>query len=241
MNTIQLNINNLTSLWEIACEPFKSFYKIDEICYCSIANSEWPNRIWTAKTDIASCLIEVRTIIEDNDETLTFSYFDTKRTENKTIVNEGFSIKSVQYGMSLLVAQTFTISKKLEFRVVKNERDAALWSTAFQQAFGYTISTDILLKTIDKIPYTLIFYQTELVGTIIFYKSQHTAGVHSLGIIPSMRKQGFATEIMYHILNKAYDLEMTIVTLQASEMAKNMYKKIGFSTDFIMQNYQLNK
>lgn len=61
--------------------------------------------------------------------------------------------------------------------------------------------------------------------------------MHSLGIIPQKRKQGFATEIMRHTLNKAIDQNLSLATLQASEMAKEMYLKLGFSLDFLMKNY----
>ena len=39
--------------------------------------------------------------------------------------------------------------------------------------------------------------------------TNQAAGINSLGIIPQKRKQGFATEIMYHILNKSIDQNLS--------------------------------
>ena len=71
------------------------------------------------------------------------------------------------------------------------------------------------------------------------YTTGKTLGVHALGIDPDQRKQGYATEIMHHVLNKGIDQGASTATLQASEMAKNMYLKMGFTHDFLMENYQL--
>ncbi|WP_073177710.1 GNAT family N-acetyltransferase [Flagellimonas flava] len=108
-----------------------------------------------------------------------------------------------------------------------------------KKAFGYGINPETLAKTWKHIPYYLIFDDREPVGTIILYQTGQVAGVHSLGILPQRRKQGYATEIMKHILNMALDKGATLATLQASEMAKNLYTKMGFSLDFIMTNHCL--
>ena len=61
------------------------------------------------------------------------------------------------------------------------------------------------------------------------------------GIIPSQRKKGYGKEVMYNVLNLLIDNNYDLATLQASEMAKNMYSKMGFSLDFIMENYKLKQ
>lgn len=145
----------------------------------------------------------------------------------------------MQYGMSLELKNNFKPSKDLRLKKAETTNEIGLWCKAFKQAFNYSISEPTLEKTKNTIPYFLVYDNKDLVGTIILYITGNTAGVHSLGIIPEMRKKGYATEIMYQILNQAIKENAKTATLQASEMAKNMYSGMGFSTDFLMHNYQL--
>ena len=87
--------------------------------------------------------------------------------------------------------------------------------------------------------YYLIMNEETLVGTIVLLGTNATIGIHSLGIIPSQRKKGYGKEIMHTVLNRAIDETYDMATLQASEMARNMYANMGFSLDFIMENYTL--
>lgn len=54
-----------------------------------------------------------------------------------------------------------------------------------------------------------------------------------------MRGNGYATQIMHHLLNKGLEQGCNLATLQASKMAKSMYEKMGFTTEFKMRNYKL--
>jgi predicted acetyltransferase len=85
----------------------------------------------------------------------------------------------------------------------------------------------------------LIYDYEDIVGTVICHQTQNTIGIHSLGILPNMRGKGYATEIMYNVLNKGLEQGCNLATLQASKMAKSMYEKMGFTTEFIMRNYKL--
>ena len=124
---------------------------------------------------------------------------------------------------------------------VENPEQARQWATTFGQAFGYDFGANTVLETMLGVPYYLVYHGESLVGTVILYVTGQVAGIHALGIPPEKRKQGYATEIMYFTLNMALESGSDIATLQASEMAKNMYLKIGFTTDFLMQNYKLKQ
>lgn len=141
--------------------------------------------------------------------------------------------------MSLQLNNKFIIGMKLDFKRVENESDAKTWSNSFRKAFGYEISLQIITKTKEEIPFYLVYLEEELIGTVILHITKNIAGIHSLGILPEKRKQGFATQIMHHTLNKSIDQNLSLATLQASEMAKDMYLKLGFSVDFLMENYQI--
>ncbi|WP_348747712.1 GNAT family N-acetyltransferase [Tenacibaculum sp. 190524A02b] len=129
----------------------------------------------------------------------------------------------------------------LNFIQVHNKEEAILWSDTFYQAFNYIISVETLLKTLKDIQYFLVFNEEEIIGTVVLFNTYKIAGIHSLGIIPSQRNKGFASKIMKEIINLAIDKNMDTAILQASEMAKNMYLNLGFTFDFLMENYLLNE
>ncbi|WP_375563276.1 GNAT family N-acetyltransferase [Bernardetia sp. OM2101] len=244
MNTIQENIANLTSLWITASSFFKGHYVQDEINSCYVLDSQWPNKIWLNNEDEIKIedLSKITELINLNSSKLTFSYFDKKPSnDNDLIINNGFTKKGRQYGMSLELNHLFDVSIPLTLKKVVNSVDAKIWCTTFEKCFGYLISEETLNKTYHKINYFIIYSQDEVVGTILLHFTRKTVGIHSLGILPVMRGKGFANQIMYQVLNESISLGMSLATLQASEMAKKMYQQIGFSIEFLIQHYQLEK
>ncbi|WP_431125912.1 GNAT family N-acetyltransferase [Flagellimonas flava] len=240
MKKITTNIQNLTRLWKVAGEQFHGYKQEGQISSSFIPESEWPNKIWTEVHLSEDIMAELKDTMEQNPQ-LTFSCFNPNAADNPVLAKHNFELQFNQTGMSMPLNSKFTTQKKLDFKRVETAVQAALWSTAFMSAFGYDFGTRTLEKTLDKIPYYLVYHNKELVGTVILYKTGKIAGVHALGIIPEKRKQGYATEIMYNILNKAIEDGSEWATLQASDMAKNMYLKMGFNVDFLMQNYKLKQ
>ncbi len=238
MNKTELNIDNLTRLWKVAGKAFQGFDENLAYSLSKIKNSEWPNRVWANKP-VSQGLIPKIKLEMERISGLTFSNFNENNVKNSLIADDDFVLKSTQYGMSLPLGKKFKTRKNMDFKQVKTKSDADLWGRAFYQAFNYNIGAETVLKTKRDILYFLVFYKEELVGTIVLFSTGQVAGIHSLGIIPSQRKNGFATEIMYSILNLAIDKNLTLATLQASEMAKEMYLKMGFTSDFLMENYVL--
>ena len=240
MNHIKQNIDNLTHLWKIAGQTFQGYSKNSEYSLSIIDNAEWPNRIWIESPPSVTSLEEVSLKMKNHPE-LTFSYFKQgQENDNFTTLNH-FKPKSLQYGMSLPLNKKIETKRKIEFIQVNNEVKASLWSNAFFDSFGYKITANTVVKTCNEIQYFLVYDNKNIVGTVILLVTNNTAGIHSLGVIQSQRKKGYALSIMQHILNKAIDLNCNLATLQASEMAKNMYLKMGFTTNFLMENYTLKQ
>ncbi|WP_452219046.1 GNAT family N-acetyltransferase [Lacinutrix undariae] len=239
MKKNNININNLTTLWKTAASyaPNNLSDKNFECAY--IPNTQWPNRIWAKQPLSLEELEKTKQKLGPHYKNITFSHFYTPNINESLQKNQNLKAKSIQYGMSVSLHNKFKTQKNIVFKTVSNEDEAQLWSEAFYSAFGYEISTKTILNTKEHIPFYLIYLKQELIGTIILFITNKTAGIHSLGVIPQKRKQGFATEIMHHILNTAINKNLSFATLQASQMAKDMYLKMGFSIDFLMENYQL--
>ena len=237
---IQANLHNLGSLWQTASQPFGTYFEQEAIRFGYIAGAQWPNRIWTHQPLTPILLKSIKQVAYTNQAPLIFSHFrESLSNAEVPITNQGFELKSTQYGMSMPLQQPFSYKTPLTFTKVSNIAEAQQWSNAFKACFGYTISIETLQKSWKQIPYALIWYQKEVVGTVILYLTGQVAGIHSLGILPTKRGKGFATQAMYQVLNQAHDLGATLVTLQASTMAKKMYKEIGFTQQFTMENYLL--
>lgn len=240
MKNRELNINNLIELWKVVAIPFQGYFSNDYFGCSYIKDTQWPNRIWINKQPFSEQkLRNIKEKLGHNYSNCTLSLFTAKDKEISSKKVPSLKLKSLQYGMSLKLTHKFKTQRNIQFEKVKNKDEAKLWSNTFFSAFGYEISPKIVASAKDKIPFYLVYFEEELVGTIILFTTHNIAGIHSLGIIPKKRKQGFATEIMYHILNQSIDSKLSLATLQASEMAKGIYLKIGFSIDFIMENYHL--
>ena len=235
MNNTKINIDNLTTLWKTASAPFQSYFENDFFCYARIQDMQWPNRVWAKNTILPENFKNVSRFTTP----ITFSHFISMDQEPFQNENPNIRFKSKQYGMSLPLSNEFDIEKELIFKKVDTNIDANLWSSSFYKAFGYEINPEVILKTRHHIPFYLVFWEKELVGTVIIFKTHEIVGIHALGIIPTMRKKGFATEIMKQIINISIDQHLSFATLQASEMAKNMYQRMGFSVDFLMYNYEV--
>ncbi len=238
MKKTTLNIHNLVLLWELAGKSSGGFKNGTAYSVSTVENSDWPNRIWVNNTISQATIQDIKSEMNNNNQ-ITFSHFNEENKETIVMHDYGFKIKSLQYGMSLSLNSKFNIENNLILDRVHDTMNAKFWSTAFYEAFRYKIAAETIIKTSDTIEYYLVKNEQILVGTIILFVTNNTVGIHSLGIIPSQRKKGYAREIMNTVLNMAIDRNYHLATLQASEMAKNMYAKMGFSLGFMMENYTL--
>ena len=236
MNNTALNIHNLSQLWTLAGQAFQGFKEHPGYAISTIDHSEWPNRIWVNNT-LSQAIGQAIKSEMAKDDRLTFSHFSEGGNETVRLSELGFALKFSQYGMSLPLNTEFRTERNLDFERVNHEAAAGEWSTAFYEAFRYRISTETIVKTSEGIHYFLVYDQQQLVGTIVLFATGRVMGIHSLGIVPAQRKKGYGKEIMHHVLNLSTEQNFELATLQASEMAKSMYLKMGFSLDFMMENY----
>lgn len=232
----QKNIANLISVWKTAGNAFNQYFKIKELEYCKIQGSEWPNRIWFNEVPSEKILTTLTEIIDNSSVPLSVTHLDNFKS-SLLFERFGFAVKSQQTGMSLQLRTAFNNSEDIQLKRVIDDQQATLWTELYPQSFGYNISADILIKTKEQISFYLIYKNQEPVGTIITHITDKVLGVHGLGILPQFRKQGLAEEVMAVVINQAISENIQLVTLQSSAMGKGIYKKMGFSEDFLMTSY----
>jgi hypothetical protein len=239
---IQENINNLISLWQVAGHSVNSYFENENFNYAVVKNSEWPNRLWFDHDIDQSSLNAAKKFLSKQSKNLTVPYWDIYNSNSDELFEStGFKIKFKQIGMSMKLKNKFNFKKRLTIKLVSNKNEAQAWEDIYPGAFGYKISIDILLNTQDKIEYYLASLNNEPVGTAIVYNTGNVSGIHGVGVIPTARRKGYAEEIMKHVLNDSIDSGMKFSTLQASDMGKGIYLRLGYNEDFVIKNFILGE
>lgn len=237
MDFIQANINNLTALWTIGGKLAGQY--IQESSYrLSLAQSgEWPNKLWCTEPMDVQTLLDIR--LKWNQHKLSFPVWgDDAETLGAMLKERGFEEKLTQVAMSINLENTPDHVGQIIVQKVTSKPMAEIWSQLFQQAFGYEISADAVSKTMKPIEYFIATYKGVPVGVaVLFIDQQGVAGIHSMGIIPSQRRRGYAEELLIHVMDIARMKGATYAILQASNMGKGLYLKLGFREDFIIKTF----
>ena len=238
-NLIEDNINNLTDFWKTVGTPFLSYHKNDTFEYCKIENSGWPNKLWLRNDITKNNLPDIIKTMQSN-LGLVLPYWDIFGTKSYEILEAyGFILKTEQVAMALKLDQKFALQNTLSFKKIDNEQDAKIWSDLYPNAFGYVISKEILIHNDTDVHFYLVFQDNQPIGTFMLFQTGNNIGIHGVGVIPEMRRKGFAEEIMKFALNLSIDLEADYALLQASAMGKDIYTRLGFEDLFIIKNYVL--
>jgi ribosomal protein S18 acetylase RimI-like enzyme len=239
MKNIKLNIENLTSLWKTVGSPYNGFQNFTNHQQSIIGNSEWPNRVWLhsifKRKDIPLLKIDIASI----DQQITVPVWNNTLFEE--FESAGFTLKFQQIGMSLSLRESFKTEQNIELKKVSTKETADKWSETFKDSFGYCINFETLLKSIDKVNYYIAIHKKEVIGTVLTFKTGNNMGVHSVGVPKNHRRKGFAKSIMEAIINIGIETGTDSLILQASDMGKNLYLKLGFQEDFSIRNYILDK
>ena len=236
---IEDNIHNLTGLWKTVGIPFASYHKKDAFEYCKIENSGWPNKLWFCQ-DINKNDAEKAIEIMKSNLGLVLPYFDIFSTNSYEILEDkGLIKKTEQVAMALKLDQKFQQQNNLNFKRVLNDKDATIWTDIYPDAFGYMISKEILIQNNENVQFYLFSFENQPIGTCMLFQTGENIGIHGVGVIPQMRRKGFAEEIMKFALNLAIDSNLEYALLQASAMGKDIYTRLGFEDLFVVRNYVL--
>lgn len=237
MDKILLNVNNMTKLWTLGGQIGGHFYTNDDYSVSITPGSDWPNKLWFHHTPNTKILDSILEKWDMSNITIPVWGSDSALTEG-ILLRHGFTMKSELTGMSIPLNSEFNFSNRLNMVRVGNPELAAEWASLFSQCFGYHINQETIEKTMDRIDYFIGKIESQSIGTGVLYKdSKGVVGLHSLGILPALRRQGFAEEFLIFLLQTAKSLGAGIATLQASKMGEGLYHKTGFTTDFQLKNF----
>lgn len=234
----QKNIENLIDLWKTASIPFNNYFSSSFFNYSFVQHSDWPNRLWFNKPVTQKLLDLANKELKKLPNNMTIPYWqNSNKNESALFEINKFNLKFEQTAMSLPLENSFVVEQRISLVQVNSENKAALFAAKYPKAFGYSISKGTLLNTYESIDYFLVYDGDQIIGTVIVYRTNQTFGIHGLGILPEMRKKGYAEEIMKLLINKAIENCSKNVSLQASVMGKHLYQKLGFQELFVIRNY----
>jgi len=240
MNIIESNIKNLTSLWKVVSEPFSSYFSNTDFNYSLIKNSEWPNRLWFDQDINQNTITLIKEKLSSVSTNLIIPYWDIYNSNSFELLEKNdFNLKFEQSGMALKLNRLTNVLDILKLRKASTKKDTELWSKLFSKAFGYFINPVLLIKTYKNINYYIAYHQDQAVGTGILHITDNISGIHSVGVIPEHRRKGYAEQIMKLLINQSIKINSDYVTLQSSDMGKNLYLKLGFKEQFKIKSYAL--
>ncbi|MEL1255362.1 GNAT family N-acetyltransferase [Flavobacterium sp. DGU38] len=240
INLIKDNIDNLTTLWKTVAAPLLSYHQNAPFEYSQIKNSGWPNRLWFREDITEENLPQILEIIKNNPG-LVIPYWDVFGSDSNEIFEKnGFKIRNQLVAMALKPDKKLSLQSNLTFKRVLNEEDAKTWSDIYPLSFNYIISKETLVHNYENVKFYLVHFDEKPIGTLTLFQTGNIMGIHGVGVIPEMRKRGFAEEIMKFAINKAIDADTEYAQLQASALGKNIYTRLGFKDLFLITNYALN-
>jgi len=235
MDLTRENIRNLTNLWSLAGRANGQFYSNDDYAISTVAASEWPNKLWFHQPPSRKKLEEI--LDRTNIAGFTIPVWQTNVTE-KLLLSQNFILKNELTGMSIQLKNNHYHTNELSFQKVTDTGTAALWSSLFIKAFGYCISPETVVLTMNRVDYLIGYHGSQSIGTaVLFRDTPNLAGIHSIGVVPDHRRKGYAADLLNHVLNLAKQQGAIYATLQASQMAKGLYLKTGFREDFLLKNF----
>lgn len=238
-NLIKDNIDNLTTLWKTVATPLLSYHQNGFLEFSQIRNSGWPNRLWFREDINEENLPQILETIEKNPG-LVVPYWDIFGSNSNEIFEKNrFTIRNQLVAMALKLEKKFTLENNLSFKRVLNEEDAETWSDIYPLSFNYVISKETLVSNYQNVKFYLVRLNEKPVGTLTLFQTEKIMGIHGVGIIPEMRKQGLAEEIMKFAVNEAIDAGCEYAQLQASDLGKGIYTRLGFEDLFLIKNYVL--
>lgn len=242
MNTIGDNLENLYSLWRCAGENVSSNTMQNDLEMSLNSKAQWPNKIWLNELNVPLSARDLEQYIKRANVDLSFPVVNENSEQIDMLEKKGFRLSSELIGMSLKPGLSFDDNSTLILRNVNEYDSAKQWSIAFQKSFGYQIDTETILRTSEKVSYLLGAVEGKIVGTVaLFSHKPAKAGIHSMGIVPDRRRNGYAEMMFVKVLNLLIDKAIELVTLQASGMGAGLYLKYGFQKDFTIKNFTLTK
>jgi GNAT superfamily N-acetyltransferase len=164
----------------------------------------------------------------------------TPKKMGELLIKNGFIIDKLQgmaYNLKILNTER-EIANKVEIIKIENIETLKIWNDIILMGFGfpkevrsdffYKAYSRILLKDRASASAFLAYYDgNPVASSLVLYKAG-VAGIHMVTTLEKARGKGIGTAITFAPLKEAKKLGYEILVLHSTEMALNMYKRMGF-------------
>lgn len=143
---------------------------------------------------------------------------------------------ATQPGMALAsLADLPAPSDRIDVEVVDDPESLATWAAVSGEVFGLPEplrSEFPPAAVLDEPADTLLLGRVdgEPVGTGLTVVSEDVAGVYTIAVVESHRRQGLGEELTWATLRAGRDAGCRVGVLQSSEMGYSLYERMGFET-----------
>jgi hypothetical protein len=133
-------------------------------------------------------------------------------------------------------------SAQLEVRRVNDMPSLLQYADVLARGFGMppelgrAFASPAMLSPTDVSLYTG-FVDGEAVATSALFMSHRVAGVYNVATLDTHRRRGFGEAITWHAVMDGVAARCTMASLQASEMGKPVYERMGFKTVTTYKTY----
>ncbi|MEM6815653.1 MAG: GNAT family N-acetyltransferase [Bacteroidota bacterium] len=160
----------------------------------------------------------------------------------KELEKNGFQMRSVVDGMTLLLKPSisFSISKNIDR--VSNREEIKLFANIASEAFGYNIYPSSLFGLLgaNRVELFIGRYKDDYVSCgILFLDSNKDSGLHMIGLKKDYRGLGLGKAMTSHLLHHAIKNKSEQVHLVASKFGSPIYNKLGFQNRGYLKSYIL--
>ena len=231
------NLNNLHELWRVM-----GFNTVADRWRRS---SSWPHRIWPTKSILNQ--IPGLSPLEFQSAGTIFPIIDEDAGGSiKNLSKFGYQLSFKQTLMSLELQKTREVkcsqNSSMQFESVNNKKQLQPWLSIAENSFGYKIDSKVIEKLIGRSDVEILLAKIEdkPVGTALLFYTDDVCGVHQVGVDPNEQGKGIALQIMEFVIARAINKKSRLMTLQASEVGKGLYLKLGFVGDVSVENYIKN-
>lgn len=235
--------------------PQAEVHKGQDICWCITDIPLLPcNIIFKAKLKPEQVDITIESLIEKarrkNVPLRWWTGKDTKPADlGEHLISHGFTTLRATPFMAidlLSMKEDAPVPSNLNITEVKDEVALETWCHIAAVGFGipperepallrwFTITLDLGLQ----MKFYLAFQNGEPVATSQVFLAEGVAGIYYVATLPKARKQGIGYAITLKALQAARELGYRVGTLQPSEMAENVYRRMGFEECGKMTAYQ---
>ncbi len=156
--------------------------------------------------------------------------------------NAGYEPWKEQTGMLLDLPSFSCAARHPQVGAVSTE-ELAEWIKTMMVSFGKQDGADAMRALYQA--GTGRFYAARengrIVGTILLWVDGPYAGLHELGVLPGCRGSHLATGLMRAALADARELGCTVGVLQASQMGRPIYERLGWRAVSTILHWKLNE